>query len=59
MGSMGSNMSPEEKYVFKLMSKLLERHGKYVASHSFKLILCWAESLIKGLNANTAFTVEL
>ncbi|KAL2311261.1 hypothetical protein Nmel_002959 [Mimus melanotis] len=52
-------MCSEEKYIFKLMSKLLERHSKSVASLALKLILRWAESHIKGLNASTAFTAKL
>lgn len=30
-----------------------------VASHSLKLILCWEESHVKGLNASTGFTVDI
>lgn len=53
-------MSSEEDicpYVFKLMSKLLEKHRKMVASHSLKLILHWVQLHIKRLNASTAHLV--
>lgn len=56
---MGSNMSSEEKHAYELMSRLLEKQSKPVASHSLKLILRWVESQVKGLNASTAFTAEL
>lgn len=59
VGDMGTNMSPEEKHVFELMSELLEKPRKSVAAHSPKLILHWAASHIKGLKASTAFPVEL
>lgn len=56
---MGSNMSSKEKHVYDLMSKLLEKQGRSVASPSLKLILRWVESYIKGLSPTTAFSVEL
>lgn len=58
-GNLDRDTSSEERYVFELMSKLLEKHKKIIASHSLKLILHWAQSHIKRLNASTAFTVEL
>lgn len=59
MGNMGHSMSAQERDVFELMTKLLEKHGRLLSSHDLKVMLKWIAAKLPRVTPSMIFTKEL
>lgn len=58
-GEHGQGMSGQERDVFELMTKILEKHGKSLPSHYLKIMLKWTPSKLPEVTPCTVFTKGL